>query len=236
MRVLPVIDLKGGVVVRGRAGRREQYRPWLSPLCGSAEPLAVARAFVDRFGLNEAYLADLDAIAGAAPAQAVYDELADAELRLWVDAGLRGAADVPRAHVVVAGSETLSGPDALARLVAGHGDRVAFSLDLRDGVALAAPAWDGGHGDPWSVASAAVACGVRRVIVLDLARVGTGLGFEMEDLISYLVASSNVEVYAGGGVRGVGDLARLKSLGARGALVASALHDGRLTRDDLASL
>ena len=32
MEVIPVIDIKGGAVVRARMGRREQYRPIQTPL------------------------------------------------------------------------------------------------------------------------------------------------------------------------------------------------------------
>lgn len=240
MHVLPVLDLKNGLVVRGAGGRREEYRPIVSSLCDSAEPPAVALAFAERFGLRDLYLADLDAIAGAPPARAVYERLAGEGLRLWVDAGLRDeeqAGALAGAHRVVAGSETLAGPRALARLAEGLGERLVFSLDLRGGRALAAGAWDNGECDPWTVADEAVKCGVRRVIVLDLERVGTGAGPGAEELIRYLVAAyPAVEVYAGGGVRGLDDLRRLKAIGARGALVASALHDGRLTREELAAL
>src|SRR5437868_13104425 len=75
MPILPVIDLMGGQVVRGVAGRREAYRPMVSTLTDSSDPLAVACAFRKRFGFEELYLADLDAIAGGEPASALYKQL-----------------------------------------------------------------------------------------------------------------------------------------------------------------
>ena len=42
MKILPVIDLMGGQVVRGVAGRRDQYRPVVSRLTPSSAPLDVA--------------------------------------------------------------------------------------------------------------------------------------------------------------------------------------------------
>ena len=42
-----------------------------------------------------------------------------------------------------------------------------------------------------------------------------------------------LEVTAGGGVRGRADLDRLKACGVRNVLVASALHDGRLSRSEV---
>ena len=79
--------------------------------------------------------------------------------------------------------------------------------------------------------------GVRRLLVLDLARVGLGGGIGTRDLCARLCSAfPKVEVSAGGGVRHRGDLEELRACGVGAALVASALHDGRLTRADLDGL
>jgi phosphoribosylformimino-5-aminoimidazole carboxamide ribotide isomerase len=241
-RIIPVLDLSKGQVVRGVAGRRDEYRPVVSRLARSAEPLAVARAFRDHFGLCELYLADLDAIAGAPAALATYDTLHADSFRLWVDAGIRRAEDArPLAKAaiegIVTGLETLRGPDVLRALCEEYGgERVIFSLDLKGGMPLGAvAAWQAANA--WSIAAQAIGCGVRRLIVLDLARVGVGEGLGTEALCERLArAYPEVEVIAGGGVRDAADLRRLKECGVRGVLVASALHDGRLTRADLDGL
>jgi phosphoribosylformimino-5-aminoimidazole carboxamide ribotide isomerase len=239
MRVLPVLDLKGDVVVRGIAGRRDEYRPVVSRLTASAQPLDVARVFRAHFGLTELYLADLDAIAGAAPSLALYTRLHADGFRLWVDAGIHdnedaGTIEAGGVERLVAGLETLAGPEALRRLCEEFGgERVVFSLDLKGGRPLSgSPDW--GTDDPWSLARRAVDCGVRRLIVLDLTRVGVSAGTGTEELCGRLTtAYPQVEVVAGGGVRGPGDLLRLRQCGVRGVLIASALHDGRLTAEDL---
>lgn len=241
MRLVPVIDLCNGQVVRGVAGCRHEYRPIVSRLTSSAEPLAVARAFRDHFGVGELYLADLDAIAGAPPAVATYAALQADGFRLWVDAGIRGCEDaraLAAANVagLVAGLETLHGPDALRMLCAEQGDRTFFSLDLKAGQPLGMAAmWQAA--DAWAIAEQVIDGGVRRLIVLDLARVGVGEGIGTEALCEQLVrAYPQVEIIAGGGVRDLADLRRLKACGVRGVLVASALHDGRLSRADLEGL
>jgi phosphoribosylformimino-5-aminoimidazole carboxamide ribotide isomerase len=232
MRILGVIDLMGGVVVRGVAGRRECYRPLVSRLCPTAEPGDVARALMKQLGLEELYLADLDAIAGAEPAWTAYDEVREAGARLWIDAGVRRAEDVRRlasAGTVVVGLETLAGPEVLAELR----DDVVFSLDLRAGRPLGdVSRWRGP--DAWSIASQAIELGVRRLLVLDLERVGVGTGAGTEEFCTRLNrVYPEVEVAAGGGVRGLADLMQLRGCGVKAVLVASALHDGRLTRADL---
>jgi phosphoribosylformimino-5-aminoimidazole carboxamide ribotide isomerase len=235
MRIIPVIDIMNGLVVRGIAGRRAEYRPLVSRLTTSCQPIDVARALRDTFGFSEFYLADLDAIAGRPPALPIYDELRSLGCRLWVDAGLHHAIDATaietHVDVLVAGLETLSRPDELAALTSRHGtERIAFSLDLKDGQPLGKLThW--GNREPRALVERAVACDVGRIIVLDLARVGMGTGTGTDDLCAWLLREHpRVETIAGGGVRGTDDLHRLEAQGLHGVLVASALHDGRITQ------
>jgi phosphoribosylformimino-5-aminoimidazole carboxamide ribotide isomerase len=59
-------------------------------------------------------------------------------------------------------------------------------------------------------------------------------GVGTESLCRQLRAlDAEIEIVAGGGVRGLGDLESLAAAGCDGALVASALHDGRLTAEML---
>jgi phosphoribosylformimino-5-aminoimidazole carboxamide ribotide isomerase len=238
MRILPVLDVTGGVVVRGVGGRRDEYRPVVSRLTASCDPIDVARAFRDYLGCAELYLADLDAITGSDPAWALYDGLRRAGFSLWVDAGVRDAAAAAALCAVgvegiVIGLETIAGPAELARACAGLGDRVIFSLDLKGGEPLGnLAAWQ--RPVARGIAAEAITLGVRRLLVLDLLRVGEGGGLGTESLCAALTAQHpGVEVAAGGGVRGLADLLRLRECGVAAALVASALHDGTLRRDEL---
>jgi phosphoribosylformimino-5-aminoimidazole carboxamide ribotide isomerase len=239
MRILPVLDLMGGHVVRGVAGRRSEYRPLVSRLCASSDPVAVALALRDHLGLAELYVADLDAIQCATPAWSIYAALQAAGFRLWLDAGIRTVEDavaISRAGIlhIVAGLETLADRETLGRLCNQLGsDQVVFSLDLRDGQPIASSAaWR--NADAFAIAQTAVAYGVRRMIVLDLVRVGLAEGLGTEALCQRLIATfPDLKVLTGGGVRDVGDLHRLHQAGVAGVLVASALHDGRLTCEDL---
>ncbi|HYV38227.1 MAG TPA: HisA/HisF-related TIM barrel protein [Gemmataceae bacterium] len=238
MRILPVLDLMHGQVVRGVAGKREHYQPIRSPLAASATPLAVARAFREHFQLIELYLADLDAIAGSLPAIEVFLTLQSEGFKLLVDAGLRCAADAAPlltagVSAIVAGLETVLEPLALEEIVKQVGsDLLVFSLDLKNGQPLTtSAAW--GTTTPFGIASKAIGLGVRRLLILDLARVGVGTGTGTESLCAQLKQMyPNIELLAGGGVRGGQDLERLRQCGVDCALVASALHDGQLKRED----
>src|SRR5262245_14452952 len=232
MRIIPVIDVMSGITVRAVAGRRAEYRPLVSRLTPSNNPRDVAVAFRRHFRLTGLYLADLDAIAGAEPAWALFADQRDRGFRLWVDAGVRTAAEAVRfatagIEVVVVGLETLFGPDELRGAFAALGpERIAFSLDMMGGRVLGNTAL----GDtPETVADMAIACGVRRMILLDLARVGVAGGTETEVLLARLAGQyPHVEFVAGGGIRGHEDLKALEAAGAAALLVASALHDGHL--------
>ncbi|RIK77379.1 MAG: hisA/hisF family protein [Planctomycetota bacterium] len=250
MRVIPVIDLKGGIVVRGVAGRRAEYLAIESCLVAGSDPAQIAAAFV-RLGLRRVYVADLDAI-GAATARTdpnwdCYRALLDTSAELWVDAGLRDENAAERLarfehrgraiDGVILGLETLRDRDMLARCVKIVGrERLVFSLDLKAGKLLAdGPVWQAMT--PFECGVAALDAGVARMIVLDLAAVGVGEGVPTVELCRALrTRSAALELVSGGGVRGILDLLSLADAGCDGALVASALHDGRITTADIAGV
>jgi phosphoribosylformimino-5-aminoimidazole carboxamide ribotide isomerase len=74
----------------------------------------------------------------------------------------------------------------------------------------------------------------KHVIVMTLARVGGGAGPDLERLAIIRQRAGARRLYAAGGVRNAADLDALRDAGAAGVLVASALHDGRLSPADLA--
>ena len=237
MRVIPVIDLKSGLVVRGVAGRREEYRPIVSQLTSEPTPQAVAAAFAQRFGFRAVYVADLDAIGGQAPDVCAYQQIAAAGLSLWIDAGMATAETVFPSGTptsIIVGLESLTSDQELRQSIANLGpERIVFSLDLKSGRPITQIAnWR--QRSPHEIAAAAIAGGVCRIIILDLADVGVGRGAGTLDLVRRLRAEHpSLEITAGGGVRGLADLQEMARAGCDAALVASALHDGRITPDEV---
>jgi phosphoribosylformimino-5-aminoimidazole carboxamide ribotide isomerase len=240
--VLPVLDLKNHCVVRGVAGDRENYRPIESRLCDGAAPGVVARGLRETFGFSRCYIADLDAIAGGEPAWACYDDVIAAGFSPWIDAGIRSAdqgrriADYLAARSsegrVIVGLESM--PDVLTLAATGRAvrwERLVFSLDLNHGEPFA-PSYGWAGQTPEQIAEQAVAVGVQTLIVLDLAAVGVGQGVPTLELCRTLHAKyPTLQLVTGGGVRDVADLRAIAECGCHAALVASALHDGRLTRE-----
>jgi phosphoribosylformimino-5-aminoimidazole carboxamide ribotide isomerase len=221
--------------VHAIAGVRERYAPVLRAAGCEIPPGdagALARAYTDRLGIAEIYVADLDAILKGEPQDARVHELASLGSPMWLDAAIRSVDEARRAidggtARVVVGLETLPSFGALSAIcdaVGGH--PVVFSLDLRAGEPLVA---NGVAMEPAHLLAARAAdAGARAVIVIDLARVGTGTGLDFELIARVRSAAPEVTLFAGGGVSGWEDLVRLHDAGCDGALVATALHDGRI--------
>jgi len=230
MEIIPVLDLKQGVVVHARMGRRDEYRPIETPLAPTSDPVDVARGLLRVHPFGTLYVADLDAIAGNGDNHAALMRLRGAfpQLTLWVDSGICdccSARDWLEAGwgQLVLGSETQRDPRVVRHL---SGDaRVALSLDFRG------PSFQG----PRALLDDA-ACWPQKVIAMTLARVGSGAGPDLERLCTIRDAAPGRQVYAAGGVRDAADLVTLKRADIAGALVASSLHEGRLTGKDIGAL
>ena len=238
-RLIPVLDVMNGRVVRAVGGRREQYHPIVCPHTGSHRPHDVAAARLRTTGANELYIADLDAITGKpSVARAVESVLKAWPVPTWLDAGIgRNLAVTDLLHFPtvrpVVGFETCFTPEVLRAAIAqACGRPLAFSIDLKDGRLLGR--WRDwgldGDRDVLILARRVVGAGVGTLIVIDLARVGTGSGPGTEPLLKAVRNEfPGVALIAGGGVKSRADVERLGEAGADAVLVASALHDGTLT-------
>jgi phosphoribosylformimino-5-aminoimidazole carboxamide ribotide isomerase len=242
MRVIPVLDLARGEARWGRGGARDAYVPVRSPLIatpGDARALMVA--YRDTLACDECYVADLDALAGAAVQREALRDLARVGGRLIVDAGVatpERARDLlaDGVHRVVVGLETLPSFDALAAVAHAVGSfRVIFSLDLRNGEPVSPPPF-GITGTPAELAGAAIAAGASGLLLLDLARIGSAQGVDVVLLGALRREYRSVELLAGGGVATRRQLEQLADIGVDAALVGTALHDGSLSGRDLAAV
>ncbi|MCB1888931.1 MAG: nickel transporter [Rhodocyclaceae bacterium] len=228
MKLIPVMDLKAGCVVRAVQGDRERYRPIVSGLCGGHEPVTVARALLDCSGADVLYLADLDALTGGERQAVVITTLLEAlpDTRLWLDAAFRDRADWLALQAMLGGaasrvqpvyaSEALSSGAALTEAFDAPASGI-LSLDTRGGEPLdAGGCWQ--RPDAWP----------GHVIVMTLDRVGSGGGPDLATLARIRRRRPDVRVVGAGGIRDKADLTRAAATGAWAWLVASALHDRRI--------
>ena len=237
MRIIPVIDLRNGRAVRGQSGDRGRYGPVQSRLAGDAardlsDPLSLLAAYRETLRPGIVYVADLDRILGCGDHDALLGRLVEAAPEacfLW-DGGFPDAAAIAGAArhsriTPVLGTETLRSIEEL-------GSRAVLSLDLdASGLvsrsALVAPLREE------EVLDRARRSGVRSGIVLLLDRVGTGRGLPRERLRALRIAAAGLDLVAGGGIADLDDLLFLRDAGFSGALLATALHDGLISPDDL---
>ena len=230
MQVIPVIDLMGGEVVRARMGDRACYRPLRSPLSQSSDPVVVVHSLLAVYPFPTVYVADLDAIrASGDNFQALRRIRATfPALQLWVDNGAAGPAALEALIDANLGTPVIGSESQRdCKLIAQHrgSTGAVLSLDFR-GDAFQGPAEILDEPAIWP----------RRLIVMTLARVGSGAGPDLNRLAAIQSIAGGREVYAAGGVRDGADLSALKAAGASGALISTALHERQILRADLEAL
>ena len=233
LKVIPVIDILNGKVVHAVKGQRQNYSPLESILFKSTEPLEVAKGF-KALGFTELYVADLDAIIDCSknfrPLKAIADKTG---LNLMVDAGVTSIERAQKLFAngvskLIIGTETLQSKKFVEQAVDILGsERVVVSLDLKGDKVLVKLGFDGCL-SPICLLEDFKRMGVSEVIVLDLLRVGSGEGVNT-DFLKKVIEEVSVGVYVGGGVRDINDLVELRNLGASGALIATALHTGKIS-------
>ena len=226
MEVIPVIDIKGGIVVHARRGERTGYAPIDSPFAPSAAPRAVVDGILDALPFTKLYIADLDAITGHPGNSSFINTIAAMHptIEFWLDAGFRHAPAIeeflntPNIDLVLATEsiDSLAHYALLRDLIPPH--RTLLSLD-RSGTDLLGCAALFGQRNVWP----------DRIIHMNLGVVGTGGGPDWVGLEALRSEAAGCAVFAAGGVRDENDLSRLAALGVSGALVATALHEGRIS-------
>jgi phosphoribosylformimino-5-aminoimidazole carboxamide ribotide isomerase len=130
------------------------------------------------------------------------------------------------------GSETLNNLGFVSQAVSAFGeDKIVVSIDQKGGKVLSASN-SIALIDAVSFAQQLASLGVRQIILLDLDRVGTEHGINLP-LLRDILEQTRVEVLVGGGIRSLLELEQLRTLGVSGALVATVLHNGKVTVDEI---
>lgn len=241
MQIIPVIDIRHGVAVRAVAGNRGKYRTIESRLTPCAEPAGVLQTLDAHFHCDHCYVADLDAIERQQLNRCTIVEMVRTGVSLIVDAGATTVEQIDAlleigVRKVVVASESMHDLTQLEALTT-HFDSgsLIFSIDLKHGDLLVRdPAWHAKSS--LELVRFAIDSGIRQLIVLDLAAVGTGHGVPTLQVCREIRhIAPDITIISGGGVDSSACVAAAAKAGLDGLLIASALHDGRLTAGILAA-
>ena len=226
MKIIPVIDLMDGEVVHARMGDRQHYQAIQSPLCATSHALDMVQALATLYRFDSLYIADLDALRGKAPQLEIIRQIHQqfAQLHILLDAGLRHMQQIhalPAAITPVIGSENfnqLADFVALAEQLQIAQRDWLLSLDFKN-AALLGCAEILQQSQHWP----------RRVILMSLSHVGAESGPNWSLLRHYQALHSEREWLAAGGVGSDQDLQQLAQMGITQALLATALHQGKIS-------
>jgi phosphoribosylformimino-5-aminoimidazole carboxamide ribotide isomerase len=230
MIIRGVIDILSGGVVRGIEGQRETYAPIKSRLTCSTAPDDIARALHEKFGLKHFYIADLDAIIHQKAANwKLLESWSNRGWNVWADLGITGPECLSTLPTIpgileVIGTESWVGNPG--ELIGVPHPPLVLSMDTKNGAL-----WGRASGEYSSPADCLRAWDILDIpdlLWMDLGKVGSYRGPTRSESIDFARKPAR-RIHAAGGVRGPEDLAQLEKDGFDGVLIASALHDGRLS-------
>jgi phosphoribosyl isomerase A len=235
LELLPAVDIAGGQavqLVQGVAGSEKRF----------GDPVEAALNW-QRRGAEWIHLVDLDAAFGRGHNRALLAEIVGTvDVKVEMSGGIRddeslSAAMSTGCRRVNIGTAALEQPAWCASAIARYGDRVAVGLDVR-GRTLAARGWTEEGGDLYDVLGRLDAEGCARYVVTDVNKDGMLQGPNL-DLLRSVCAATDRPVVASGGITELSDLAALMDLvpdGVEGAIVGTALYEGRFALEDALAL
>lgn len=227
-RILLVLDIFNRTVVHAQGGNRHEYKPihFSSRICNSSDPVRV----VETIKPKEVYIADLNLLEGIGKREKNFEVIEQVALksRTMIDPGITSLSEtydiLEIAQTVVLGTETAS-LETIREVAAAHPGRVVVSIDKKHGRILSNdPEMPE---DPFEIVELLNGLELQDIIILDLDRVGTSSGVDSQ-FLSKIVSISDHNVLLGGGVRNSEDIETLERIGLKGAIVATALHNGSI--------
>ena len=235
LELLPAVDVAGGQavqLVQGVAGSEKRF----------GDPREAALNW-QRRGAEWIHLVDLDAAFGRGDNRALLARIVgELDVAVELSGGIRDDASLEAALAtgcrrVNIGTAALEDPQWCAAAIARHGDRIAVGLDVR-GRTLAARGWTREGGDLYDVLARLDAEGCARYVVTDVNKDGMLQGPNLE-LLRSVCAATDRPVVASGGITELADLAALQGLvdnGVEGAIIGTALYEGRFTLEEALAL
>ena len=233
MIIYPAIDLKEGRCVRLYQGDFAQETV-VNP-----DPVKQAIAF-ENAGAKALHIVDLDgALSGdLTNLKVIQAILAVITIPIQVGGGIRSMAQVARyldagVSRVIIGSKAVEDPAFVAEAVQQYGDQIAVGIDAKDGL-VATRGWLAVSDQNYlTVADQMAQLGVKTIIYTDIAKDGTLMGPNLEQLQAIAAKVPDLQIIASGGISSREDLEAVKALGVYGVISGKALYNGNITMTDV---
>ena len=236
MIILPAIDLKDGKCVRLRQGRADDVTVY------GDDPAAQAKDWADQGG-QELHVVDLDGAFAGTPKHA---EVIARIIKAFggpveVGGGIRtpealNAVIEAGATRAIIGSAALEDPEFLTQALELYGDKIAVSIDARNGFVQTKGWVETTKTLATDLAAAVAKAGAKTIIYTDTATDGMLGGPNLTQMAAICDAAPTCQITASGGVSSPFDVENLKALerpNLRAAIVGKALYDGRTTLRDM---
>jgi phosphoribosylformimino-5-aminoimidazole carboxamide ribotide isomerase len=226
----PAIDLKDGQCVRVLHGDLSTATVF------NSDPGAQAKQWADA-GFHWIHVVDLNgAVQGEAiNAKGVEAILSSVSVPVQLGGGIRTLKDVERwieagVSRVILGTVAVKQPDIVIAAALAYPEQIAVSVDVRKGK-VAVNGWTADSDlDAITVAKRFEDAGVAALIITDIDRDGTVMGFNVE-AFGAIADAVAIPVIAAGGLASVDDLHRLKArkgVPVAGAVLGRALYNGAI--------
>lgn len=227
MIIFPAIDILKGKCVRLIQGDYNQEKVY------GDSPVAMAKKWEEK-GAEYIHIVDLDgAKSGDSINKSVIKEIAEnVNIPVQVGGGIRSL-DIISFYLnsgvsrVIIGTAAIQDPEFLKEAVHQYSDKIAVSLDARNGF-VATDGWtDTSEVKAIDLVKQLEQIGVKTIVYTDIAKDGMLQGPNLEEQRAINDATS-MNVIASGGVTTKEDVNNLQTLDLYGTIIGKALYDGKL--------
>lgn len=226
MRIFPAVDILGGRCVQLVQGKRESATSF-------GDPLACATRWLD-LGADALHVVNLDGAFGSSAKNAdlIADLVKKTGVEIELGGGIRNSEDATRwldlgvSRIIISTLATQD-PASIGRLADEFGgERIMAGVDAKGGQ-LAVSGWQetaGGYLE-WAARFEKLGAGFLLYTNVDVEGLQQGVRFEP---VKRLIDHVRIPVVVAGGVSARADVAGLRTAGAFGAVLGSALYSGKI--------
>ncbi|NVM19232.1 MAG: hypothetical protein HWN80_16090 [Candidatus Lokiarchaeota archaeon] len=237
-KIIPVIDILNSEAVHAIKGEREKYKPLKSVLIKSSDPLKIVKKIKHESLINEVYVADLDAILRREPNFSLLTNILKIpEIKVMIDPGIFLAKNILEYSTygldsLILGLETIKNMEVISDCLEIMGsNKTIVSIDMYKEV-IQTNVKELQNQSPIEVIKKIEELGVKKIILLDLYKVGQKIG-GISPLYLKIREKFNEQILVGGGIKDIRDIEMYKHHDFSGVLVGTALHDGTIEIEKL---